>query len=67
MNIMYENIMFKYTLTVFGAFGHGVHEVGEGDVHRRPLGQVTQGLGLAWRDRHFDRARFPVNRHGIDN
>jgi len=64
---IYENIMFKYTLTVFGAFGYGVHEVREGDVHRRPLGQMTQSLGLAWRDHYFDRTGFPVNRYGIDN
>lgn len=46
-------------LTVFGAFGHGVHEVGERYVHRRSLGQVAEGLGLAWRDGHFDGAGFP--------
>lgn len=67
MNAMYKNIMFEYTLTVFGAFGHGVHEVGKGDVHGRPLGKVTQGLGLTWCNCHFDRTGFPVNRHGIDN
>lgn len=52
-------------LTVFVAFGHGVHEVGEGDIHRRPLGKMAQGLGLAWRNRHIDRTGFPGNRHGI--
>lgn len=41
-------------LTVFVSFGHGVDKIGEGDVHRWPLGQMTERFRLAWRDRHFD-------------
>lgn len=48
----------EIVLTLFAALGHGVGEVGEADVDRRPLGQVRESLGLRRGDGHLHR-RLP--------
>ena len=52
----------KNLLTIFPAFGDRIPQIAEGDIHRFPVGKVSQRLLLTWLNLNLHGA-FPGRRN----